>query len=255
MQPQDSQQKPTDGSDPTQLNQGEADVINQDPIADTPDVAPTEESVYAENVKAETAGNDEIPNLHIGEGINLVPTLTRDEITVEQRKTGVNYASAIGILVIAIVSAVIVGFNFFTRAQLDSKKDAVQVLEQDVRNKGDVLAANSAIVERFDLYADVQQSTFSPKDVLNYWLDLSNEFGEINRIELTGGLTFTISGDAETLPDVARLWHLLSIDEKVETITLESVSKTGTQVSYRFEGKLDFDYFIANQAGGSTLDK
>jgi hypothetical protein len=247
MQPQDlqDQNKNNTQGNVSPIGKEDSNLEGGDVVAVT-----DEATLYSDNVKAQTQGKGEIPNMHIGEGINLVPTLTQDEITVEQRKTGANFISAIGILVIAIISAVIVGFNFITRAQLANEQEKLTALEQNVKQKGDVIAANSAIVERFDLYADVQASTFSPKEVLDYWLDLSNEFGEINRIELTGGLAFTISGDAETLPDVARLWHLLSIDEKVESITLESVSKTGVEVSYRFEGNLDFDYFIANR--GST---
>src|SRR5690606_38041553 len=106
------------------------------------------------------------------------------------------------------------------------------------------------ILRRVDLYQSIEAATFSPKEVLLYWQELFGKFGEIDKIELTSGLNFQISGSANNLTEVSRLWHLLSVDKRVARVTLGSVDtayldsdETVKKASYTFEGELDFNYF------------
>jgi len=209
-------------------------------------------NVYKEKMKVESIGsNNVLPNMTISEGINLIPTQTEEEIVSEKRKTGINYVSLVIVITIAVLSILIVGFNFVNRSILKNNQAQLTELESQVKKNSKIVTSNDAIIEKFDLYNDVQEGIFSPKEVLLYWQTLSEEFGVIDKIELTGGLNFTFIGKTDDLAETAKLWHLLSVDERVESIVLESVSTTSEGVSYSFSGKLDFDYFLDNSHGVS----
>lgn len=238
-----------------QLSKLEASAESEPPVKEESDLTSDEgaggANVYKEKVKEKSVGLVEMPNMNSGEGINLIPTLTEQEILLEKQKSGVNYLAVFVALFIALLSVAIVGFNFINRGILRSEQEELTQLEGEVRKHSTSIASNNAILQRVELYEAIQQSTFSPKSVFIYWLELSNEFGEIDKIELSGGLDFSFDGEAEDLIDAARLWHLLSVDPRVEEIELESISKTESGVNYRFTGRLDFEYFLINRESQS----
>ena len=196
----------------------------------------------------------EIPNITEGVGINLIPTLSADEAKKETRSVRLNLASAFGILFIVIVTIIIYGVNIFTRIQLNREKERINSLEEQLLSHSEIISKNNQIIDRFNVYRDIQETTFSPKEVMLYWRDLTTGFGEVEAIELSNGLSFEVQGGSRNLQDVAALWHLLTVDAKVSQSNLESLSKSIDGATYKFEGKLDFDYFVNAQDSVQEVD-
>ena len=192
-------------------------------------------------------GDEQLPNFHTGEGINLLPTQTTEEIRVERRKTSVNLFSAIAILIVVFFSVIILGINVSMKIWLNQEKKQLTNLENQLLSESEVIRANNDINRRFDLYSSVQEGTFSPKEVLLYWRNLVSDFGQLDAIELQNGLNFGLDGKSDNLKQIAFLWHLMTIDEKVTKNNLESFSKGENLARFAFKGTLDFEYF-ANKA-------
>lgn len=183
----------------------------------------------------------------ISSGVNLLPQKSETEIKQEVRKTRVNFFVVFFLLFISLASVAVIGVRNLSRAQLGDAQEQLQVREQAVVDKTDIIAANDRIIDRVELYQDVQESTYSPKDVLEYWQLLSSEFGEIDEITINEGLDFEFSGTANDLTEVSRLWHLLSVDVRVDSITLSRVSKQENIATYEFDGELNVEYFVTQE--------
>jgi hypothetical protein len=161
-----------------------------------------------------------------------------------ERKGKFNTFAAFLILFLVIITIGVLGFNIFMNMRLDAAQDELKQLENEVTSSSTTLRSNSQLLDRVYLYRDVQESTLSPKEVLVYWRELTADYGEIETVELEDGLQFVLDGSTDKLTEVAFLWHKLSIDDRVSNINLKSVSQDSEgNVSYSFEGDLNFDYF------------
>lgn len=185
-------------------------------------------------------------NLTSGIGINLIPPQTDEELQVEQTKGKLNISAAVGILVIVIVSLAIVGFNILSKLNLNTQKDSLAVLEQKLNGRASVIDSNNEMLARIDLYEEIKESTYSNKDVLEYWNAVVADYGDFSSVELTNSLGFAVKGTGNSLTDVSKLWYLLGNDNRIETVNLKSVSKDESFVSFSFEGRLNFDKFRSN---------
>lgn len=198
------------------------------------------------NDKKEKAKQKMAENLIAGKSINLIPPLTEHEAHIEKRKVSVNTNAAFALLFFFVLSLSIVGFNLFSKLDLNQRKEELYALEQSIRAREEVISSNDEILRRVKLYNSIEQSTYSSKDVINYWQGVSKGIATINQIDLTQGMTFEVTGTAKTLTDVSKLWYLLGNDAKVETLDLRSVAKDKTLVRFEFEGKLNFNEFAKN---------
>ncbi|MCA9375255.1 hypothetical protein KC622_02915 [Candidatus Dojkabacteria bacterium] len=209
--------------------------------------APKDTSAKSSTQKKE---KDFISTIYFGNGINLVPILSDEEEKLEEKKLNFNYFGAFVLLFLAILALVLIGIKAYNQSELSNEKSSLAAAEKEFRGKSDIIQANNSILRRVDLYQNIEAATFSPKEALLYWQELFGKFGTISKIELTSGLNFQISGSASNLTEVSRLWHLLSVDERVARVNLDSVdtayvdeTTSGKKASYTFTGELNFDYF------------
>lgn len=213
----------------------------------TDDITETGVKVLKEKALSEHLSVDELPvNITAGGGINLMPRLTKAEVKKQNRKTGINLFSAFAILLLVTLSILILGVNMGMRFWLGQEKEALESLESEMYANQEIIRANNEILNRFRLYEVVQEATFSPREVLIYWRSLVSDFGSLQSIELQNGLDFEIAGKSQNLQDLSFLWHLITIDNKVQNANLESFSRSSQGSSFSFEGLLDFEYFAAN---------
>ncbi|MCA9377024.1 hypothetical protein H6763_01625 [Candidatus Nomurabacteria bacterium] len=204
-------------------------------------------NVLKERAKAKSFENESYPNLRAEGGINLIPTMTEQQLDFEQKKTSFNLFSAFAILFLVLLTIGILGYNVLTKISLNNDKKELNALEQELLSNSDVIKANKEILQRFDLYKEIQETTFSPKEVLLYWEDLLQGYGDVKSIELNNGLRFSVTGSTGSLTEISFLWHILTVDEKIQNMNLESMSKSKDIARFNFEGELDFDYFLAKE--------
>ncbi len=213
----------------------------------TDELTETGVKVLKEKAQSEHLSVDDLPvNITTGNGINLMPRLTKAEMKKQNRKTGINLFSAFAILLLVSLSILILGANMGMRFWLGQEKKALEKLESEMYANQEIIRANNEILNRFRLYEEVQEATFSPREVLIYWRSLVSDFGSLESIELQNGLDFEIAGKSQNLQDLSFLWHLITIDDKVQNANLESFSRSSQGSSFSFEGLLDFEYFAAN---------
>lgn len=219
-------------------------VQNQNPI-------PGAESAPVSELAAEVAKTQEVKvelptnTIRSGGGINLVPLPTVQEVQTEERKGKFNVGGAFTVLLLVIFSLAIVGYNAYARITLSSKNAELKKVEKEIQAFSYAIKSNNEILDRYSLYQNVEDKTFSPKEVLVFWQDVSKGLGTVEGIELSEGLKFVIRGSAKNLTDVAKLWHFLSIDQRISRVNLDSMSVTDKGVQFSFAGDLNFDYFSA----------
>lgn len=194
--------------------------------------------------KPSTIQNEKFENLSLGgKSINLAPKLTRAEAKVEGKKIQINTSAAIALLVLVLFSIVVVGVNIFSKLGLNIEKSKQFALEEKIKQRNSLLLSNEEIIRRVNLYKKIETTTFSSKDVVIYWQDISSGLATIDSIELSEGLNFKSTGTAKTLTDVSKLWYLLGNDRRVETVNLKSVAKDSSLARFTFEGKLNLNEF------------
>ena len=189
--------------------------------------------------------------LNINEGINLLPPATSDEIARNERKASFNIAGAVFILVLVLLSIGIIGSNFIAKLENQGQKKILTRIEKEVLQDQDTLTKNSYILRRIKLFDSIQQNTVSYREVFEYWDQVSSKLGKISNIELDPDLHFIVRGEASSLTDVAKLWHLLSMDSRVNIVNLNSVGSYANKTTFEFEGQLNYDYF-KNKTSGET---
>lgn len=195
----------------------------------------------AEKIKEEAK---KVENLRLGSSINLVPRLTEAEIKVESSKIKINTSAAIALFVLFALSLLIVGANIVTKLDLNAKRKQLFNLEGEIRLKENVLSSNDEILRRVTLFEKIEETTYSSKDAVLYWQEISKGLAKITEISLSKGLNFEVTGTATTLTDVSKLWYILGNDEKIVNINLKSVTKSQAKVNFKFEGLLNFDEFV-----------
>lgn len=210
--------------------------------------------ILRERAKAGSLNDDALPNLHMGGGINLLPTMTEEEIVIEKRAISANMFAAVAIVILVLVTLGIYGYMVIVRLNLRNERVKLQDMENRLYSQQQILKANNDILLRFDLYESVQKSTFSPKEVLVYWRDLVSGYGTLQKVELSGGMGFKVEGDSNSLRDTAFLWHLIIVDEKVDNANLRRFSKTQEGSTYSFDGNLNFSYFVNKEQENNSTD-
>jgi len=131
---------------------------------------------------------------------------------------------------------------------LNAEKTKLNKLENDLNDNRYTIISNDQILERYAFYRQTQEGFISSKEVLTFWQEISENLGEITKIKLSNGVNFEISGKANNLRDITKLWHFLSIDSRVNIVTLEGMSippkdAEDTRLSFSFKGVLNLDFF------------
>ena len=182
------------------------------------------------------------------EGVNLIPSRTKEEEVQVKKKTTLSIGSLLAIIILALVSIGIVGFNIITKNQLSDKKKELANMENVVNQKADKIIANNVILDRINLYKKVKANSFSHKKVITFLREMAGKIQGItyDSMEISEDLSFKISGDAPNLEQLSRMWYLLGVNENIETIKLKSFSKTEKEEKFSFDGKLVLDNFKAD---------
>ena len=182
------------------------------------------------------------------EGVNLIPSRTKEEEIQVKKKTTLSVGSLLAIIILALVSIGIVGFNIITKNQLSDKKKELANMENIVNQKADKIIANNVILDRINLYKKVKANSFSHKKVITFLREMAGKIQGItyDSMEISEDLSFKISGDAPNLEQLSRMWYLFGVNENIETIKLKSFSKTETGATFSFDGKLVLDNFKAD---------
>ncbi len=190
----------------------------------------------------------QLNNINYGESINLIPRKTEKEVKVEKAKSGFNIGGALAILVLVIISLVIVGYNFIIKKQLEREKNVlVQELESEAKKDINIIDGNHAIKTKLDLYKDVEEQTLPYKEILLYWYEVSNSLGTIEEITISENLSFQITGKADDLEGLAKIWHFMCVDESIVDSNLADFSASNDSATFEFTGQLNYDYFIKGE--------
>lgn len=179
-------------------------------------------------------------------GINLIPTLSKEEVVVEEKKKKLNIGSIVSLLILVVVSILIVGFNIVSRMQLNNEKDKLKAYEAQVSKMTSKIVSSNEITERINLYNRVLGKTYSPKSVVDYLNSIASKSGtsKITKFNLGDNLTFVLEGNSSDMENVSKFWYLLSNDPKMDTVTLQSVGSSTNGVRFEFRGKLKIDEFL-----------
>lgn len=194
-----------------------------------------------------TSDNEKIKStVIVDSSINLIPPKSQSDIVLEEKKSTFNFGGAVSILLFVLLSIFIFGFNIFTKLELNNAKTDFIAADNSLNRFSELIEMNEEMLNRIRIFDAVQENTISYKDVFDYWQAVSKVTSRINSIKLNKDLNFNVSGTANSLSDVSKMWHLLSTDSRVLNVNLKSVG-TGEQVTFEFEGKLDYQYFKANK--------
>ncbi len=206
-----------------------------------------------EQVKSETsqASESKIPKNAViqGDSINLMPKLTQEEAQIVETKQSVDLRAVIFLLFVAILSIGFVIYTNHVNSELEEEERKLENLERQLEAEARMIHDNNQILNRYELFEYIKENFFSSKEVLVFWEEISGDLGEINSIELGDDLEYEISGTSESLLNVAKFWHLLSLDIRVTEVHLESLSvpvdedKEEDEARFSFSGTLDIDHF------------
>jgi hypothetical protein len=207
-----------------------------------------QEDVRKEAAEKESPQKESIaPNTVVeGSGINLIPSMSEEEIKTSERKKKINVTSLVSVSLLLSISILVVGFNIVSKIQLDAQKKKLTDQERTIQGYSELISGNTEILERVFLYQDVQEGRFSPKRVIDHFR---------NQISKTGGSTldsflfpgtkgFEFSGKSQSLEDVAKLWYLMVNDEKIEEVELRTLSKGSEGANFSFRGTLVIEEFM-----------
>ncbi len=186
-------------------------------------------------------------NLHkSGPGLNLIAPQLQKVEQEKQEKFRLDIRVVLFVFFVVLISLGVVGYNGYVNVILSSEKAMLEDMKEDLRDYEHVIEANNQIIERYNLYNSVLEGFISSKEVLTFWQEVSENLGEIRGIELSRGVDFEVRGSSESLRDVTKLWHFLSIDDRVKSVTLESLSiprERGDDLNFSFKGVLNLEYF------------
>jgi hypothetical protein len=188
-------------------------------------------------------------NIHkSGEGFNLIAPRLEEVEKETEKKFKLDIRVVLFVFFVVLVSLGVVGYNWYVSQIFYEQEERVLDLEDDLMSYKHTVEANNQILERYDLYKSINSDFISSKEVLTFWQEISKSLGEIRTITLSNGVNFEVSGKGESLKDVTKLWHFLSIDDRVTKVTLESVSIPARDaedptLSFSFKGTLNLEYF------------
>ncbi len=178
--------------------------------------------------------------------INLVPTMSEEEIVVEETKKKLNVSAIVSIIVFLLITVTIVGFNIFTKLQLNAEKEKLTKQEEEIRGMSSVVLSNEEILKRVYLYKDIETNQYSPKTVFDYFNNIlvKNGNSSIKTFTFKDDVNIAFDGFSDSLDTISKLWFLLSNDEKVEKVSLETIAKGPDSVRFSFSMKIVKDAFL-----------
>jgi hypothetical protein len=187
-------------------------------------------------------------NIMAENGVNLIPTLSKEEVVVAEKKKKLNVGSIVSLLILVVVSILIVGFNIVSRMSLNNEKEKLKTYEAKVTKMTQKMISSNEITERIQLYNRVLGENYSPKSVVDYLNAIASKSGTavITNFALGENLIFTIEGKASDMENISKFWYLLSNDPKMETVTLQSVGHSDNKVKFVFKGKLILKDFLSS---------
>ena len=181
-------------------------------------------------------------------GVNLIPRKSVAEVKTAKKKFSLSVSSLVSLVILVGLSLGIVFFNILSKRQLNVAKERLFEREAQLQEYSDKMVNNNDILDRIDLYRYLEKGVFSPKEIIEYIMVITNRSGNvtIRSFDLGNDLSFDMSGRTNDLSVVAKLWYLLGIDENIENINLESVGKSDDGASFSFHGQLNASNFIDN---------
>ncbi len=205
------------------------------------------DTVKTEGTKGIEETNLEEVSLHRSDGgFNLIADQLEKAEKESQQKFRVDIRVVLFVFFVVLISLGVVGYNGYATILLNREKAKLEALETSFEDYVYTIQANNQINERYIFYNEVQEGFISSKEVLNFWQEVSDNLAEIRNIELTRGVNFEVSGRSENLRDVTKLWHFLSIDDRVKSVTLDSMSiprEDDGHLTFSFKGVLNLEYF------------
>lgn len=189
-----------------------------------------------------------IENILEEKSINLIPTLSKEEVVVAEKKKKLNVGSIMSLLILVIVSILIFGFNIVSRLALNKEKEDLKTYEVRITQMAQKMISSNEITGRIQLYNRVLGETYSSKSVVDYINAIATKSGTavVGKFSLGQDLAFTIEGNASDLENVSKFWYLLSNDPKMETITLQTVGNGEDNARFMFKGKLVLKEFLSS---------
>jgi hypothetical protein len=197
-------------------------------------------------VKEKEVLKPEESDTSLEEGINLIPKLTEEEMKHEEKKAILNVSSAFSFLSLVVISVFVVSFNIFSKIEDNNKRSELTNYETVIKRSIQTIIDNNDIVDRVYLYQDIEEQTFSPKEVIDYIETIAEKSGGINidAYDIGDELDFEFSGSSTDLEKVSKFWYLLCSDKSIEIVNLDSISKTNSGTNFSFSGKLIYEDFV-----------
>lgn len=180
-----------------------------------------------------------------GSGINLIPSMSEEEIVVSERKKKVNVSSLVSLSLLFSISILVIGFNIVSRIQLNAQQEKLNEQEKRIQGYSQIISGNVEILERVFLYQDIQKENYSRKSVVQYLETVATKSGNniLNDFTFSGGESFEFSGEGQSYEDVAKLWYLLTNDSKTENVELKSFSRSQQTARFTFGGSVKVEEF------------
>lgn len=167
------------------------------------------------------------------DGINLVPIMTKSEVVKEERKSKMNITAILSIVVFLAITFVVVAFSTLTKLQVENEKKRLKQYEEEASVLSEKIISNDEVLKRIFLYRDISSSQYSAKDIFDYFSEIAikNRGTILSNFIFTSNTAVSFEGECSSLECVAKFWHLLASDRKVESVTLDSVSKRSLAAS------------------------
>ncbi|MBP8978937.1 hypothetical protein KBG23_00450 [Candidatus Dojkabacteria bacterium] len=182
------------------------------------------------------------------DGINLVPILTKSEVVKEERKGKLNLTAILSVVVFLVITIVVVAFSTLTKLQVENEKAKLKQYEEEASVLGEKVLANDELLRRILLYKDISSSQYSVKDIFNHFSEIAIRNGSttLTNFIFTSNTSVSFEGECSSLECVAKFWHRLSTDSKVESVFLDSVSKrsSGSPEEDTSEEKTSFEFRV-----------
>jgi len=207
---------------------------------------PKEKKEILRFLKKKDLKKEQTKEISLKEGMNLMPAPTKEEIEKEGKKAFLNVGSAFSLLVLVLVSVFIISFNILSKMELNGNKETLYDYEERMGVYLQKISDNNEVADRIFLYKNIQEKTFSPKNVIQYIENIAEKNGGINvkTYDIQESLTFKFTGESQDLEKVAKFWYLLCNDPSVLTVNLDSISKGDSGARFSFEGQFIYEDFV-----------
>ena len=196
--------------------------------------------------KKKTKETKSSPRILEEKSVNLIPVMSREEIKEEEKKKKINKGSLISLLFLFSISILIVGFSIISQIQLNYQKEKLFEYEEELSSYNQVIIDNNEVLQRIALYQDVQRDRYSTTKVVDHIQGILDRSGasSFSSFGFSGRTGIDFRGDARDLEELAKLWYLLTNDPKLERVTLRTLSKGSSGVSFTFEANIILEEFI-----------